>query len=219
MSRSDVDVMVIRDEPVNDREITRSSVIDEIPLTLGELETVPPVGSVAAGYRWQFAWAEVLRDRTDGRVTAAVLRQATLTEAEQRYVLIDLSRLDGFINFAYRALKSHRDGRSFEARVDSAESVASLLDVVFALNGRVRPYNKYLAWELREHPLDHRDWQPASLLPLLEALLDGSEAAMRAAFAAVERACLRCDRNASGTVLRQIVESWGADLALLRGTA
>ena len=57
------------------------------------------------------------------------------------------------MNFAYRALKSHRDGRPLEARLDAAESLAWLLHVVFTLAGRLRPYNKYLPWELREHPL------------------------------------------------------------------
>ena len=104
----------------------------------------------------------MLLDRTGGELAAAVRRQATLTPEEADAVLIDHDRLDGWINFAYRALKDDRDGRPLEARLDAAESVPWLLDVVFAMAGRVRPYNKYLPWELRTHPVD--GWPADELL-------------------------------------------------------
>ena len=53
--------------------------------------------------------------------------QATLTVDEQRHVLTAGDRLDGWINFAYRALKSDRDGRPLETRLDAAESVPWLI--------------------------------------------------------------------------------------------
>ncbi len=214
---SDVDVIVVRDEPECTLDVERGHAIDEIPMTLRELETVLPVGSDGAWVRWQFAWAKVLRDRTDGRVSAAVRRQGTLEQAEQNHVLVRLSRLDAFINFAYRALKSHRDGRALEARLDSAESIAPLLDVVFALEGRVRPYNKYLMWELTEHPLSNEDWHVGPFTCLIEGLLGGSEAAIRDTFTAIERACRTYDEVAGTSSLQGIIEGWGADLVLLRG--
>ena len=48
----------------------------------------------------------MLRDETGGRVTEAVRRQATVDDDEQRWVLIDQDQLDGYVNFAYRALKT-----------------------------------------------------------------------------------------------------------------
>jgi predicted nucleotidyltransferase len=65
---SDVDVMIVRDEPVGAREVIRSAAVDEIPLTLEELENVPAVGSADAWARWSFAWARVLKDQTAGQV-------------------------------------------------------------------------------------------------------------------------------------------------------
>jgi predicted nucleotidyltransferase len=152
---SDVDVIVIRDEDESTlaREVTHSPAIDEIPKTLKELQHIKPIGSDGAWERWSFAWAKILYDTSGGRVQDAVRRQATLSEKEIEDFLIGRSRLDEYINFTYRALKSYRDGRPQAARLDSAESVASLLDILFALSGRVRPYNKYLAWEIDEHPL------------------------------------------------------------------
>jgi hypothetical protein len=217
-AHSDVDVVLVRDETGVPRAVSRSAEIDEIPVTLGELETVAPYGTPGWGYRWSFAWAPVLRDATGGRIAGAVRRQATITDAEARQILLEANRLDGFVNLAYRALKSHRDGRAWEARLDCAEVIPWLLDVVFTLHGRVRPYNKYLAWELREHPLPGTEWDAAPFTSRLEALLDGSEIAMCELFGAVERECRDWDSRAGGHALADLIESWdGPSLRILRG--
>lgn len=159
----------------------------------------------------------MLRDSSGGRVSDAVRQQATLSDQEIRDLLIGRSRLDEFINFTYRALKSHRDGRTEAARLDSAESVASMLDVVFALSTRVRPYNKYLAWELSEHPLPLAEWQDGRLLRRVKGLLEGSEAAVRESFLAVERECRAYDQRSGQGVMSEVIDAWGGELKLLRG--
>jgi hypothetical protein len=68
-----------------------------------------------------------------------------------------------------------------------------LLDVIFSLEGRVRPYNKYLPWELDRHPLTR--WPSHDLLTLLTATLDGDPAAIRTAFQEIEAACAAFDAN------------------------
>jgi hypothetical protein len=214
---SDVDVLVVlTDEARLGSETSRSPAIDEIPCTLAELEEVPPWGSDGWGFRWQFAWALVLRDRTRGRIEAAVRRQAVLTSDEVRHLLVEGGRLDGYLNLAYRALKADRDGRVLERRLEAAESVPWWLDVVFALQGRVRPYNKYLAWELREHPLAVTEWSADALVPQVEAILGGDAAAVGAAYAVVEREALAYDARTGETFCRHVIEGWGSELTVLR---
>lgn len=213
---SDVDVYVVRvDGTRASDQVLRSAAVDEVPVTLSELEQPAPFGSDGWWFRWSFAWAQVLRDDTGGAVAAAVHRQATLTPDEQDNILAD--RLDGYINFVYRALKADRDGRSLERRLDAAESLPWLLDVVFALSGRVRPYNKYLPWELREHPLAVQEWSAQVLLPQLEAMLDGEPTTLREVFAVVERECGRFDTYRGRDALGSTIDSWGAELGILRG--
>lgn len=212
---SDVDVFVVRDGRPAGTGVLRSAAVDEIPVTLAELERPAPFGTEGYWYRWSFAWARVLRDDPGGRVAEAVRRQATLTPGEQDTVLG--SRLDGYVNFVYRALKADREGRDTERRLDAAESVPWLLDVVFALGGRVRPYNKYLAWELREHPLTVPEWSAEVLVPQLEAMLDGDPVALRAVFASVERESRRHDAARARDDLSRTIDDWGTDLDLLRG--
>ena len=214
--RSDVDVyVVLTDEGVQGRNTTRSTAVDEIPVALSELEEVPPFGSEGWWYRWSFAWAPVLLDRTDGRLEESLRGQATVTRVEAEEILIQHDRLEGWINYAYRALKNDRDGRAFERRLDAAESVPWLLDTVFSLAGRVRPYHKYLPWEVREHPLP--DWEPDELLGLLQATLDGDPSAIRETFTRIEGLCTAFDSARPEPILVPIIEGWGDELALFRG--
>lgn len=202
--RSDLDVYAVLKDTAG-RGTTRSAALDLMPVTLDDLERVPPFGSPNWWYRWSFAWAPVLLDRTGGRLPEAVRRQATVTAEEAESILVEHDRLDGWLNFAYRALKNDRDGNALECRLDAAESVPWLLDVIFSLAGRVRPYNKYLPWELDRHPLP--DWDSAELLALLTAMLDGDAAAVRAAVGRVTELCR--DRP----VPAAIIAEWGDELS------
>lgn len=212
---SDLDVYVVLDDDAARRRRTDRSVsVDEIPVSLTDLERVPPFGSVDWWMRWSFAWAPTLMDRTDGRITEAARRQATLAPEEADAVLIDHDRLDGWVNFAYRSLKSDRDRRRLERRLDAAESVPWLLDVVFALAGRVRPYNKYLAWELHRHPLPN--WPADVLLRLVERTLDGDPSAVRETFARVEARCAAYDAQRGHDRTSALIRAWGDELAVFR---
>jgi len=216
--RSDLDVVVVlTDDAAADRSTDKSPEVDEIVDAWSELRTVAPFGSEAWWYRWSYAWAPVLLDRTGGELAAAVRRQATLPPEEADAVLIDHDRLDGWLNFAYRALKNDRDGRALETRLDAAESVPWLLDVVFAMAGRVRPYNTYLAWELREHPLD--DWPADELLDLVRRTLDGDPTAVRETFARVRPACAAHDARRGHTRATDMVEGWGTELTVFEAAA
>ena len=216
--RSDVDVyVVLTDAEADRRESRKTPAIDEIPKSMADLEEVMPWGTNDWYFRWSFAYAQVLRDDTDGRITEAVRRQAVVTPDEARRMLLDGDQLDGYINFVYRSLKSDRDGRPLERRLDAVETLAWWLNTVFALEGRVRPYNKYLAWELREHPLSVPEWSAERLLPQVEAVLDGDADAVRAAYLVVERECLAWDKHHGGHDLRELIEGWD-EPGLLRGT-
>ncbi|MEU8079597.1 nucleotidyltransferase domain-containing protein [Catellatospora citrea] len=153
---SDHDVIVVVDERAGQWIRSRKQpALDEIVFTVDELADTSNIWE-----RYAFRGARVLLDRLDGRIAALVHAQATLTSAETA----EWSReyLDGYVNFIYRAAKNHRDGRADLARLEEMESVSWFLFTLFALHGRVRPYNKYLRWELETYPLGE-PWDAATL--------------------------------------------------------
>jgi hypothetical protein len=212
--RSDLDVFVVlSDEAAAERTTAHSSDVDEIPWSRSELDVPGAFGTEDWWHRWSCAWAPVVLDRTDGAIVTALRRQATLTPEEADTVLIDHDRLDGWVNFAYRALKSDRDGRPLETRLDAAESVPWLLDVVFAIAGRVRPYNKYLAWELQTHPIE--EWPADDLLGLVGRTLEGDVDALRETFVRVRAACSAYDETRGHSRTADTIAGWGDELRLL----
>ena len=109
--------------------------------------------------------------------------------------------LDDYVNQTYRSLR-------YGMRLDAVEAVPPALRTIFALENRVRPYNKYLEWELRHHPL--ADWTADELLPLLDRVLAGEPEAQRELFNRIEPLA-RCDGYGD------VIDSWEPDVDWLRG--
>ncbi|XVU27202.1 nucleotidyltransferase domain-containing protein [Actinoplanes sp. CA-054009] len=146
-ARSDYDVTVVvavQDRPW--RHDVRTGVLDEV------VGTVDALADTSVQWnRYSYRGAKVLLDRLDGGIAELVGRQATLSAEEARAHAAD--NLDSYINQLYRCAKSRRDGFEAAAGLDEAESLPWMLETVFALHGRLRPYNKYLGWELENFPL------------------------------------------------------------------
>jgi predicted nucleotidyltransferase len=146
-AHSDYDLVVVAiEQAVPWRHEVRSPELDKVVCTVEAL-----ADTSVQWQRYAFRGAQILLDRLDGRIADLVERQATPTRDEA----IEWARsgLDAYINQLYRAVKSRRDGSPAAAHLDEVESVPWLLSTVFALHGRLRPYNKYLDWELETYPL------------------------------------------------------------------
>jgi predicted nucleotidyltransferase len=144
---SDYDVtIVVAEQEQPWRHTTRTGTLDEVVCTVRALaDTSDP------WQRYAYRGAQVLLDRLDGGIADLVARQATLSAEEA--VGHARTHLDNYVNQLYRCVKSRRDGFADAALLDERESVPWLLETVFALHGRIRPYNKYLRWELETFPL------------------------------------------------------------------
>lgn len=191
---SDFDAyVVVRERGAQWSRTRRTAELDEVVCTVDELADTSDIWQ-----RYAYRGAQVLLDRLDGGVAELVNRQATPTEAEA--MAWAREGLDGYINFAYRSAKSRRDGNDIAAELDEKESMSWLLTTVFALHGRLRPYNKYLRWELETHPLAE-PWTARSFPT--RVLRDPI-----GLFPDVER--LARQRG-----LGDVVDAWGDDLTLL----
>jgi Nucleotidyltransferase domain len=114
--------------------------------------------------------------------------------------------LDGYVNSYYRSAKNVRAGLELAALLDAQASIPYYLDFVFAVHGRVRPYNKWLEWELREHPLP----VPVDLDRLERIARTGDLAEQQALFRETE--ALARARGHGATI-----DGWEPDVAWLRG--
>lgn len=188
---SDWDVIVVVQEPRGEYATERG----------GELEAFE-VTSLARLPAWMLpaiTWTTPALDKT-GEVAEQLAAATTVDPATAA------EPLDGYVNSLYRSLKNAGAGLQLASLLDAQESIPHYLDFVFAVRGRVRPYNKWLEWELQEHPL------PAPVdLELLERIgRSGDVDEQRALFREVEALARE---NGHG----ETIDGWEPDVAWLRG--
>lgn len=156
------------------------------------------------GYRYGHAHVRVLIDKT-GEAQALVDAKACVPAEAIAGFIHD--SLDHALNQAYRALKCLRDGDSGASRLEAAEGVNPFFDAVFALHGgRLRPYYKYLRWELESWPLSQLPTGDAALMDrALEVLGSGGGSALSALLSEAQPAFRAAGHGA-------VFDGWGRQL-------
>lgn len=170
---SDYDcTMIVKDEVFEEyRHIYEDVGVPEIELsvlTLNAFRQYAAWGSDNAWQRYNFAHLKALVDKT-GKVQQLIDEKGTLPPDEiPRFIN---QALDHYINQVYRSVKCARDGQSLGTRLEAAEGINPLLDAIFALNCRLRPYFKYIEWELENYPLLKLGLDPQDFLNVLLEIL------------------------------------------------
>jgi hypothetical protein len=156
--------------------------------------------------RYSFTHARVLADPSG--IISALVEEKRCIPAEHQSACVRAA-LDTFINSVYRALKCTRKENRLCARLEASEAVRHALTVIFALEGRIRPYPGSLEHELHAHPLRTFVMSGDDLLRLIVAIVErGDTAALRRLFFAV----LNCTRQAGPG---DVIDAWGDDIAWL----
>ncbi|MGX1541217.1 hypothetical protein [Streptomyces adustus] len=182
----------------------RTPALDLVVLSLDEFRAVGMPGFE----RYALARARIVLDRLDG-VIARILADKARLDVGGAFRAAD-DWLDAYANSLYRSVKNTRDGHALAARLDAADSVRFLLELLFALDGRPRPYNKYLQWELARFPLP--GWDTGQLLDTVGLITaTGDVSAQRRLFARVEAVTRQAGHGA-------VLDAWGSDLHLMRPT-
>jgi len=144
--------------------------VDLAVRTLPMFEAFAAWGTDEAAYRYTFAHLKALIDKT-GRAQALIDAKACVP-ADAVADFIHAS-LDHALNQAYRGLKCLREGDPAASRLEAVEGINPLLDAVFALHGgRLRPYFKYLRWELEVFPLHRIPFDGPAVMDRLAAVMD-----------------------------------------------
>ncbi|MFE1056994.1 hypothetical protein [Streptomyces rochei] len=180
----------------------RTPELDLIILSLDEFRAAGMPGFE----RYALARAQVVLDRLDGDIAQILATKARL-DADEAFREAG-EWLDAYANSLYRSVKNDRDGHGLAARLDAADSIRFLLELLFALDRRPRPYNKYLEWELARFPLP--GWDTGLLLDAADRISSvGDVSTQRRLFAQVEAVARRAGHSA-------VLDAWGEDLALMR---
>ena len=141
--------------------------------SLGSLREYAAWGTFHEWDRYNFAYVKTVFDRTDGAIQKIIDEKGTIPQ--DKVEEISKVNLDDYINQFYRSVKNHRDGNVFASRLDATESVQRLIAFVFSTEGRLKPYSKYVIWELEAHPLEHLPWNGREFISILTRLLEGED--------------------------------------------
>ena len=182
---SDYDVRIVGDAP--DLATARGAHVEVAVMPLERFRNYPEWD------RYTLAHTQPVVDKT-GELQRVIEEKGRLSEEEAER--IPPIALDAYMNSLYRGLK--RPG-VIGGRLHEAEAAADVLTLLFALEGRVRPFHDYLEWELDNYPLE--GW--GDLLVLLEG-------EQRALFRRVEP-------HVRAHGLGDVVDSWEPDVAFMRG--
>ncbi|MFI5794779.1 hypothetical protein [Streptomyces sp. NPDC051677] len=180
----------------------RTPELDLVVLSLDEFRAAGMPGFE----RYALARARIVLDRLDGGIARILAGKARL-DADEAFQEAG-GWLDAYANSLYRSVKDDRDGHALAARLDAADSMRFLLELLFALDRRPRPYNKYLEWELARFPLP--GWDTGVLLDATDRVSGtGDVSTQRHLFAQVEAVARQAGHGA-------VLDAWGEDLDLMR---
>jgi hypothetical protein len=180
----------------------RTPELDLVILSLDEFRAAGMPGFE----RYALARARIVLDRLDGGIAQILASKARL-DADEAFREAG-EWLDAYANSLYRSVKNDRDGHALAARLDAADSIRFLLELLFTLDRRPRPYNKYLEWELARFPLP--GWDTGMLLDTADRISGmGDVSTQRRLFAQVEAVARRAGHGA-------VLDAWGEDLDLMR---
>lgn len=202
--KSDYDLYIVLREPSDRYPFTYGARIEMIAQPLDEFRHHGLPGSESEWNRPTFLHVRVEIDKLDGEIHRLVADKARLAPDEARKVAS--AALDDYVNSLYRSLRNDAAGRALAARLDALESIEPLLVTLFAFDGRVRPFNKWLEYDVQRQPLSFPD-----VVERMESLARRpTAAAQRRLFRDVER--LARDRG-----FAPVIDSWEPNVAWLRG--
>lgn len=201
--RSDVDLRLVTLGSAEAWSTPHGSPVEIWAMSLEAFRGHGRPGTPIAWDRPSFLHCRVELDRLDGEIARLVAEKARLDAAEAHAIAADA--LDDYLNALYRSLRNLEGGRALEGRLDGIESLGPLLTTLFALEERVRPYNKWLRVELERRPLAFGE-----VLASVEAIgRDPTPDTQRAMFRRLEAAA----REAGHGV---VIDGWEPDVAWLR---
>jgi len=173
---SDYDVaLVTTDESVmnvKEEYKPKQGIIEMGIRSISEFRNHAAVGSAEDWDRYTFAHIKAQVDKT-GEIQKIIDEKGILPK--DQILKVAKNALGGYLNSLYRSIKNCRDGNMFASHFDACESLPWLFTFLFAIEGRVRPYNKFLKWEFEKYPLKNLQTQSENFLGKIESIIKSGD--------------------------------------------
>jgi predicted nucleotidyltransferase len=150
---SDYDVVLVStDEDLDSvkSDYPKTEFIDSLPHAISEFREHAKTGTRTQYDKYTFTHNKVIIDK-NGEIQKLVDEKGVLESERVNKIVQDA--LGGYLNSLHRSLKNLRDENMLAGHLDACETVPLILTFVFAIEGRVKPFNKFLKWELENYPL------------------------------------------------------------------
>jgi predicted nucleotidyltransferase len=174
---SDYDIIIIAED--NFLEICKekyekehSEKLDLGVLSLSEFENYAEWSSQTSWDRYTFSHVKALVDKT-GEIQRMIDLKGQIPESVRNDVIAD--SLDAYINQVYRSMKCFRTGNIVGARLEASREIPYLLDFIFALHNRLKPFYGYLEKELKSYPLEKMPWKTEDFLRKILLILSTAD--------------------------------------------
>ncbi|MEI7480299.1 MAG: hypothetical protein WCJ59_01605 [bacterium] len=172
---SDYDVMLITNatdfQPVI-KDYPKTEYIDSLVHAISDFRDWAKVGTKTQYDKYSFTHVKVLFDKT-GDIQKMVNEKGILTKDEAYKIGKD--SLNSYLNKLHRSLKNLRDKNILAGHLDAVETIPSILTFIFAIEERVRPFNKFLTWELENFPLTKLTVSSKYLLDKIQIILQNGD--------------------------------------------
>lgn len=150
---SDYDVILVTTDEGFDSvklDYPKTDFIDSLPHAISEFREYAKTGTRTQYDKYTFTHNKVIIDKI-GEIQKLVDEKGSLESDSIQKIAHDA--LGGYFNSLHRSLKNIRDGNHLAGQLDAIETISRILTFIFAIEGRVRPFNKFLVWELTNYPL------------------------------------------------------------------
>jgi len=176
---SDYDIKIITNDEVAETynkefAVLKSEDIDLVVMSLSELKSYAEWNTPFAWDRYTFSHVKTLIDKT-GEIQKMIDQKGLIPEKERHDFIANA--LDGYINQVFRSIKCFRNQNTFGARLEASVSIPCLLDLVFALHGRPKPFFGYLEKELNLYPLEKLPWKADEFIQKILLILSSADLA------------------------------------------
>lgn len=176
---SDYDVELVVKDNIKDEYVKKYQEIQKslkgisfCVYSMSEFKTHADIGTKFEWDRPSFTYVKAIIDKNKEIQKMIDNKSKIPKENLKKYVS---GFLDGYINSVYRSIKCFRDNNILGSGLEAARSLNYFLIIIFAIEGRITPYYKYLEWELKEHPLNKFKINSKEIISSLMEILESGD--------------------------------------------